>query len=184
MPAKDFRFAALAPVPVLLIPLFGNLFVDGWDWDAGSFVFAWVILATAAFTYRRLATAKTATLAYRTGVGLAVVASFVLFWVNLAVGLIGSEDNPANALYFLVILVGLIGVFAARFEARGLAHAAFAMAFGTFLVPVIALLAWRSDFTPGFASVFSLNSFFVAVFFASGLLLRHAATQPSLQKAA
>ena len=34
--------------------------------------------------------------AYRAAVGVAIAAAFILVWMNLAVGIIGSEDNPAN----------------------------------------------------------------------------------------
>jgi hypothetical protein len=40
---------SLVPSALLLIPLAGNMFVNGWDWDPGSFAFAWVMMAGAAW---------------------------------------------------------------------------------------------------------------------------------------
>jgi hypothetical protein len=41
----------------------------------------------------------TGTSAYRAGVGISVGAAFILVWMNLAVGVFGTEDNPLNLLY-------------------------------------------------------------------------------------
>ena len=45
-----------------------------------------------------LAPRMTGNSAYRTG-GIAVAAAFILVWMNLADGVIGTEDNPLNLLY-------------------------------------------------------------------------------------
>ena len=178
MKTKDYLIVALAPFPVLLIALMGNLFIEGWNWNPGSFVFAWVVIAGATLVYKLLATSPAATLAYRLGAGLAVLAGFLVFWFTAAVQIIG-EENPANILYLGVILIGLVGVGLARFKPSGLACAAFATAAATFLVPVIAIIFWPADFSPGVAKVFLLNGCFALMFAGSGLLFRHAAGQPS-----
>ena len=108
-----------------------------------------------------------------------MAASLLLVWINLAVGIIGSENNPANLMYFGVIFVGVIGAGIARFRARGMARALFATAFAQALVPVIALLIGRSQASalqepPGLAGVLALNAFFVLLFVVSALLFRHA----------
>lgn len=176
MKTKDYLVVALAPFPVLLIPLFGNTFIEGWNWSPGDFVFAWVVLAIATFVYKLMATSKSATLAYRIAAALAVLAGFLIFWFTAAVQIIGDE-NPGNILYGGVILTGLIGVGLARFQARGLACAAFATAVATLLVPVVAFIFWPADFSPGVPQVFMLNGFFALMFVVSGLLFRHAAGQ-------
>lgn len=174
MKKKDYLIVALAPFPVLMIPLAGVLY-GGWQWQVRTFVLAWTVLAAAVFVYRLLATSKAASLTFKLGTGLAVLTSFALGWITLSVKVIG-EENPANLFYFLVILGGLIGVGFSRFQPAALAKAAFAMAGATLLVPVIAILFWpSSDFSPGVEKVFVLNCGFVAMFVVSGLLLRHAA---------
>ncbi len=176
MKTKDYLTVALAPVPVLLIPLVGMQVSKGWKWGPGSFVAAWVVLAGATFVYKLLATSKAANRAYRIAAGLEVAAGFLITWLSAAVQIIGNE-NPANVLYLGVILIGLTGIGLARFHPAGMARAAFATAFATFLVPVIAFLFWRADFSPGVPQVFLLNGFFVLMFAGSGLLFRRAATK-------
>lgn len=179
MKTKDFLVVALAPLLLLLVPLVAMRFTAEVNWTSSDFVVAWVLLAGTAFAYRLLATRKIANLAYRAGAALAVAASLLIVWINLAVGIIGSEANPANLLYGAVLLVGVVGTALARFQPQGLARAALAAAGVTFLVPVIAFLVWRPDFSPGVAKVFLLNFFFVLMFAGAGWLFRRAAGRPS-----
>lgn len=174
MQKKDYLIVALAPFPVLLIPLIGMMVGEGWQWTFFDFVAAWVLLAGTTFAYRFLATRTVANFAYRAGAGLAVAAGFLLTWINLAVQIIGDE-NPGNLLYFLVLLSGMVGAGISRFQAARLAIVAFALAAALLAVPVIAFAAWPSDFNPGFSRVLLLNSFFVAMFAGAGLLFRLAA---------
>ena len=67
----------------------------------------------------------------------------------------------------------------ARFQPAAMAKAAFATAGVTFLVPVVGVIFWPADFSPGIPQVFMLNGFFVLMFAGAGLLFRHAAGQPS-----
>lgn len=177
MKPKDFFIVALAPLPVLLIPLVAMQFTSEVNWTGSDFVFAWVAIAGATFVYRLLATRKAANFAYRAAAGLAVGAGFLLTWISAAVQIIGDK-TPANLLYGGVLMVGMSGAGLARFQAQGMARTLFATAFAQFLVPVIAFIAWRTDFSPGVLNVFILNGFFVVLFAASGLLFRHAAGQP------
>lgn len=177
MKRKDWLIVALGPIPVLLIPLLGNRYVEGWNWNLGSFVFAWVILAGATLVYRLLATSLAANLTYRLAAGLAVLAGFLIFWCTAAVQIIG-EENPANLFYLGVIFIGLGAAARARLRPAGLANAAFATAAATLLVPVIAVIFWPSDFSPGVGKVFLLNGLFAGMFVASALLFRHAARRP------
>jgi hypothetical protein len=176
MKTKDYFIVALAPTPVLLIALWGNTYVEGWNWNKGSFVLAWVVLAFATFIYRFLATREFATLAYKLGAGLAVLAGFLVFWITAAVQIVG-EENPANPLYVLVLLLALIGVGLVRVRPAGLAIVAFATAAAIFLIPVIAYLFWPADFSPGVGKVFLLNSCLAGMFAVAGLLFRRAASQ-------
>jgi hypothetical protein len=177
MKNKDYLIVALLPLALLLIPLTGQLTVDGWRWTWTDFLFAWVVFSLTTFVFRFLVTRPMANLAYKAGVALAVLAGFLVFWITAAVQIIGYE-NPANLLYLGVILTGLGGVALARFRPAGMAKAAFATAAVTFVVPVVGLILKPSDFSPGIPQVFLLNGVFVLMFIASGLLLRHAAGRP------
>ena len=95
-----------------------------------------------------LAVRMTSNSAYRAAVGVALAAAFILVWVNLAVGIIGSEDNPANSMYGGVLAVGIIGAIIARFRPDGMARAMVATALAQTLVAVIALIAGRGSGLP------------------------------------
>lgn len=174
MKRKDWLLVVLVPSILLLLPITGSLTVEGWNWSWHDFLMAWVVFAIATLFYRFLATRPVASFAYRLGAGLAVLTGFVITWVNLAVQIIG-EDNPGNGLYLLTILGGFVGVGLSRFRPAGLAWVAFAMAAVLVLIPVVAVLNWPADFSPGYPKVQLLSSGFAAMFATSGLLFRSAA---------
>ena len=110
--------------------------------------------------------------AYKSVVDLALAAAFLLFWVNSAVGIIGSEDNDANLMYYGVLAVGIIGSLIAGFEPRGMAYAMVATAVAQVLAFVIALVVgW------GFTGLVTL--FFGALWLGSAQLFRRAAMEAS-----
>ncbi len=150
---------------------------EGWAWDAADFIVMWFLIGGTILAYK-LVSRTSANRAYRVAVGVAVVTGLLLIWINGAVGLIGSEDNPANLLYAGVLAIAAIGAGVARLKPAGMAWAMGATALAQFLVPVVALIIWRPDFGPGVVQVLGLNFFFVLLFAGSALLFRHAA-QPS-----
>jgi hypothetical protein len=174
MTKKTILHIILGAAIPLFVPFIGMQVSSEWNWGPGDFVFAWLLFAGAGFAYK-FVTAKAGNKAYRIGAGLAIGTALVITWVNLAVGIIGSEDNPANLLYLGVIAVGIIGASIARFRPPGMARTLFAMALTVALVPVIAFLIWRPGFSPGVVQVFGLNAGFVFLFAGAGLLFRSAA---------
>ena len=124
-----------------------------------------------------LASRKTGEAAYRAAVGLALGSALLLSWVNGAVGIIGSENNDANLMYFGVISIGIIGAIIARLQPLGMARALFVTALAQALVPVIALTIWQptSWGAAGVFGVFVLNAFFVMLLVGSALLFKRAA---------
>lgn len=52
---------------------------------------------------------------------VSVLSAFLTIWANLAVGMIGSQDNPFNLLFAGVPVIALIGSAMARFKPRGMA---------------------------------------------------------------
>ncbi len=136
-----------------------------------------VILLAAAVTYELALALRTRNSVYQIAAGVALVAAFLLGWVNGAVGIIGNEGQPANLMYGAVFAVGLIGSLMARFKPRGMARTLFAAAVAQMLVPVIALIIWPqvSWGAAGMLGVFALNAFFVMLFVGSALLFSRAA---------
>ncbi len=163
---------ALGTGLILLIPLFGNLFVAGWNWPLPAFILAGTLLFGTGLTYELVAK-KMNNKAYRFAVGLALAAAFILTWMNLAVGGI-LGDHPANLMYPGVLLVGFIGAIIARLKPHGMSRALFAMAFAMALVPVIALIIGTPAFANGVVAVFGLHAFFAILFVGSALLFRRA----------
>jgi hypothetical protein len=170
---------------ILLIPLVAMQFTEEVNWDLFDFAFMGALLFGTGLAYELVAR-KGGTFAYRIAVGVALVAAFLLVWVNGAVGIIGNEGNPANLMYFGVLAIGIIGAFIARLEPRGMARALSAVALAQMLVPVIALTVWNPQATSwGAASVlgvFGLNAFFAMLFVGSALLFQRASTSDPTQK--
>lgn len=160
---------------ILLLPLVAMQFTDEVDWDETDFIVVGAMLAVACGACE-LAARMTGSSAYRTAVGVAVAAAFILVWMNLAVGIIGSEDNPANLMYGGVLAVGIIGAAIARFQPDGMAHALVATALAQTLAGIIALIAgWGSTGANWPQVIVVLTMFFAAVWLISAWLFRRAA---------
>lgn len=168
----------LVPALPLLAPLVAMRFTSEVNWTASDFVVAYVLFAGAGFAYR-FVTSRTGSVLFRCAAALAVFAGLSLIWVNLAVGFIGNEDNPANLLFGAVLATGVLGAALSRFEPQGLARTLFATAAVQFLVPVAAYLIWRPNFDANVMKIFALNGVWVLIFAVSGVLFRQSAEQPA-----
>ena len=148
-------------------------FTEQVNWNLFDFAFAGVLLFATGLAYSLVAQ-KGGTRAYRAATGIALWTALLLIWVNGAVGIIGSENNPANLLYSSVLAILVVGALIARFQARRMALALFVTAIAQMSVPFIALIVWPS--TAGFwgdagiVGVIMLNTLFAILFAASGLL--------------
>jgi hypothetical protein len=120
---------------------------------------------------------RTYNTAYRFAVGVALAAAFILVWLNLAVGVMGTEDDLANLMYIGVLAVGIIGAIIARFRPHGMARALFATALAQALVAVIALIFGLGSPWSGPGEILALNGFFVSLFLGSAWLFRNAARE-------
>jgi hypothetical protein len=175
---KNILRVAVGTAALLLIPLVAMQFNDDVNWTLFDFVVAGGLLFGTGATFVLVA-GRADTTVYRVAFGFAIGTSLLLIWVNLAVGVIGSEDNPANVLYLGVIAVVFLGAIIARLRPRGMARALFATALAQALVPVLALLIWQPPAGSAaayvdIARVIALNAFFVVLFVGSGLLFRWA----------
>jgi hypothetical protein len=122
---------------------------------------------------------------YHAAVGVAVAAAFLLVWINLAVGIIGSEDDPANLMYGGVLAVAIIGAVVGRFQPAGMARALSATALAQALIGVIALTAGFGSTAPSFPeAIVFLTGFFAALWLIAAWLFRKAAREPTPEGAA
>ena len=155
---------------LLLLPLLAMQFTGEVNWTAFDFLAFGTMLAIACGAYE-LAAKTTINTAYRAAAGIAIAAAFFLVWSNLAVGIIGTERNPANLMYGGVLAVGIIGAIIARFRARGMARALVAMALAQALVAAIILIAgWGYEAS-------ALTGLFGAPWLLSAWLFRKAARE-------
>ena len=154
---------------LLLLPLVAmQLGTPGVHWTASDFLVMGALLASACGLWEagmRMSRNR----AYRAAVAVAVLGGFLMTWINLAVGIIGNENNPLNALFFFVVLVGIAGALIARFRPPGMAQAMVAMAVAQAVVGVTTLLVGEMTFV--------LSGFFAAVWLTAAWLFRKAAVQ-------
>ena len=120
----------------------------------------------------------------RSAVGVALATAVILLWVNGAVGVIGSENNDANLMYFAVLAVGIIGAVIARFQPRGMALALFATALAHALVTLIALIARLGYPASGPLEILGLNGYFIVLWVGAAWWFRKAAREQRLAGAA
>ena len=180
---SPWRFVLWAiPTLLLITPaIMMAIRADGWLWTPFDFVFAAVLLYGATGT-AGLAIRKGGSMAYRLGAGLAVLASFLLIWINAAVGVIGGEDNPANLIFIGIILFAAVGAIFARFQARGMARAMLTACVLTAGTAVAApVLGWGADEPPGTAGLFTLIGGFAAMWGLSAALFAKAARDRAVQ---
>src|SRR5688572_31081806 len=103
---------------ILLLPLLAMQITDEVVWDQADFAVAGALLVGTGLMYE-LAARKAGNIAYRAAVGVALAAALLLVWLNLAVGVIGTENDLANVMYIGVLAVGIIGAIIARFRPHG-----------------------------------------------------------------
>jgi hypothetical protein len=157
------------PAVLLVIPL-----VAGFPWTPLDYVFAAVLFGLVGLCIELGVRSSTNT-AYRIGVGLAVLASFLLLWLNAAVGIIGNEDLDANMLFLGVIAVALGGSFVARFRAVGMSRAMVLAAVAQVIVPFAAYAFALAPLEPLLRrEVPVLTTFFTGVWLLSAWLFRRA----------
>lgn len=177
---QTLRLIGWTLVAVLLVtPAIAMRFTDEVLWTGSDFVFAGIILIGAGVS-AELAVRASGDWTYRIGAGLAVLATVLLLWINAAVGIIGSEDHPANLLYLVVIAAAFLGAVASRFRAGGLSQS---MVCAAALQTAIGILAvargWGqgSDNWPW--SVIVLGILLALIWLASASLFRRAAIASS-----
>ncbi|MEJ7930758.1 hypothetical protein WG922_12330 [Ramlibacter sp. AN1015] len=166
--ARSWRIVGWsAGAALLLLPFLAMQFTREVAWDGADFALAGaLVLATGCGWELALRVRRDRT--YLGAVALALATAFVLLWANAAVGIVGSERNPLNALHHGVLAVGLVGALLARLRAPGMAAAMFATALAQAAVLLVAHYA-------GTQAVEPVAWVFVAAWLGSAWLFRRAA---------
>ena len=146
---------------------------SGVNWSPSDFIFAGAmfVLVGGAFEF---AVRISCDWAYRGGAALALLGTLLTVWVNLAVGIVGSEDNPANLWFFAALLVGIAGAAIARFRAGGMSMAALAAAISLWLAFAVALMSPTDEPLVSHGLEFAGTSIFALIFLGSAALFRKA----------
>jgi hypothetical protein len=156
----------------------------GAPWTLSDYGFAGLLFALAGGAVE-LGLLASSNIAYRLGTMVAVVTAFLLIWVNAAVGFLGNEANPANAVFGIVLLVALSGAVLARFAAHGMARAMAAAAIAQALAGIIGWnLGWASPGKAGLYEVALGTGIFCTLWAISAALFVRAARQSAQRRTA
>ena len=159
---------------LLITPAVAMRFTEAVQWTMSDFLFAGIILIGAG-VIAELAVRASGAWSYRIGAGLAVLASMLLIWINGAVGIIGSEDHPANLLYLGVVLAAFVGGVVSRFNAGGLSQSMIIAAVIQVVIGVVAVLrGWGEGSENWPQPVIVLSIVFGLMWLASAALFRRA----------
>jgi len=100
--------------------------------------------------------------AYRAGVGIAIVASFLTVWTTIV------RDDGTGVGYFMVILAAAVGGFAAWFRAAGMARTMLGVTvMQVCLGALIATAPVTASMPGGAPKVILFNAFFTALWLIS-----------------
>ena len=100
---------------LVLTPLVAMQFTTEVGWDETDFIFATIIFGIVGGLIE-LAVRLSSNWYFRIGAMFAVLSGFMVVWANLAVGMIGNEDNPVNLWFSAVLFIAIAGSIASRFR--------------------------------------------------------------------
>jgi hypothetical protein len=163
---------------LLLLPLIAMRFTPEVNWTAEDFIVWGIMLGTVGGLFE-LAVRISPLPSYRAGFGLALLGAFLVTWANLAVGIVGSENNPANHLFFLALLIGIVGAGITRLRASGMVKAMTATAVALWIAFAIAVMGPTDEPWVRHSVEFAGTSIFALLFVGSALLFRRAAQSSS-----
>lgn len=159
---------------LLLLPLIAMQFTTEVNWTSSDFVVAGILLGGTALLIE-LGCRFSANLAGRAGWALLVLTCLLLIWINLAVGIIGSEDNPANLLYLVVLASVALGAVGGRFQAQAMSRVLYLTAALQLGVELVIQFA-------GLGAAPVINAAFMLLWLlAAGLLRNSGATKSATQ---
>lgn len=164
--APVLRVGAIT-LAALTLPLVGTQLSDEVHWTPFDFIVGGTMFFTTGLAFSFLAK-RCGSLSQKSAVGLALAATLLHVWVNGSVGMVGSETDGFNALYYLVPLVGIIGGTAARLRARMMAWVLLGMAAVQAGLGLLALAVDRPEAGgDSVLEVVGVTGLFMGLFFAS-----------------
>ena len=113
--------------------------------------------------------------AYRAAVGLTLAAVSLLVWLSLGVGIIGQDGDRTNAVYVVVVAIGIVGAVVSRLQPEGMTRTLLAMALAQAVIGAVAVILRLGHPHSPALELIGLTTIFVALFVGSALLFRRAA---------
>ncbi|MGX5175450.1 hypothetical protein ACUR5C_15625 [Aliikangiella sp. IMCC44653] len=156
---------------VLMLPLIAMQFTNEVNWSAADFLVMGGLLMLAGLSYVFLLSFAQHW-SYRLAAALCALASLLLIWVNLAVGIIGAANNPLNLLFAGVILVVLVSVLNAKRNHGILVKGMYTAATLQMIIPILVLTLGDEQLVldqQGFTSMM-VCGILAAMFVVSGVL--------------
>lgn len=120
---------------LLALPAMAMQLTSGVNWTALDFLVGGTLIGSVGLAVE-LVVRRSTKGAYRAGAAAALVAAFLTIWSNLAVGMIGSEDNLYNLIFIALAVVAGILVGIARFRAAAMVRLMLGTAAVQFLASV------------------------------------------------
>jgi hypothetical protein len=170
-PRRPFPWRALVwgtAAAIMLLAACAKLFVPGFLWTPGDFLAMGILLVVPSLCFEVALRMARNDNFYLLGAALGIGACFLLVYFNLAVGIIGGEDDPANVVFLWVIGTALATSLLARLRPAGVA---IAMVVTALVQAGVAVYAW----TLGSPEGTILSAAFAGVFLAAAACFRHAA---------
>ncbi len=163
-----------AVAALLAAPAVAMRFNPEVQWTAFDFLLAGAVLIGAGLACE-VAVRASRHWSYRLAVVVTLAASILLFWINGAVGIIGSENNPRNLWFGAVLATVLFGAILARFRPGGMARVLCAAAVVQFGVGAWAYVAdWGAGTERWPVVIFVTTGVFTAAWLLAAALFRSA----------
>ncbi len=140
------------------------------DWDPIDFVIMGALLGSV-FGGIGLILRFSKNHSYRGAMSLAMLSAFLLIWVNGAVGIIGSENNPVNLAFGGVLSITFVGAMISRLQPKGMARTMYITAAAQVLIAVIVIIAKLGATSPAWPrDILLASGIFTSLWLAAALL--------------
>lgn len=163
---------------ILLIPFIAMRFSAEVNWTFSDFLIMGILIFGTGMAYTLISRISD-DLSYRLALGTGIGTGFFLIWSNLAVGLIGSEDNVINTAFFGMLVLGFAGALVSRFQAKGMTWVMAGVAVGQISIAAYALATGAQHLPQSsVGEILGVTLFFTVFWVASALLFRQASRAP------
>ena len=150
-----------AALALLLTPLAMMRISEDWNWGAGSFLLAGVMIGGVGLLYE-LAERASESRAYRAGAAVALLASFLTVWATFV------RDDGDGVAFLLLVLAAAVSAFSAWLQPAGMARAMLGVAAMQGLLGLaMATAPSAARSAEGPARIALFNAFFAAMWLIS-----------------